>query len=397
MAGLSGGGEVAEGGAASGVGGACHAADIAGCRCADNLPSFRACHDGFFGECHCSSPEPGGIGGSPDGTCLPKQELCDQLDNDCDGVVDNGFPCRDDTLLNTATPTQAAYVAANSITQCADGSLHQVWPTSSPAAVPFRECDADVYRIRRTDEKIFYGAGLPHGIFGASANADPLLLPTPPCDDQSHNAFDLDHVIDFDARGVLHYRCKNALFRGAGELVAGSVFALAGVLDDGRSIVVRGMDGNGSGSQYAVISKTGEELSRFPPPGMFVGNPTVTGALPLSEATSIEGDVAYVALGRRYYPDGETSRSEVMIYEVDAYSIWRFVRRLEANWNAGDPLVVFADGTLLLLTADPDSQSSQQRLVEYLPNNTTRTAWRESSAGFKLAFDAQLIVGPRRH
>lgn len=382
-------GEEAVGGAGDaagpGSGGACHTADVAGCRCPDRLPSYRLCEDGAFGRCHCGPMEQLGAGGAEDETCLPEAEVCDGLDNDCDGLVDDGYPCPDDSVWSTARPTQAAYLVGElDSAECSRDTLHQVWPGLSDAPIEARACRARSYRIRRSDSRVFYAGDPFSGIWLASAVADPVAQPTPPCIDP----MDLGSGFDFDEKGVIHYLCRNALVRGSGEVVAGAIGAIAGVLDDGRSIVTR--SGELVNDQYAIISSNGEELSRFPPPGFYAG-----AAEPLPRATSIEGRQAYVALSRGHRAADETMRSEIIVYRVDAESSWRFVRRTDVEPSSVS-VTVFADGTILTLVRDFSTSALAHKVVAYLPDNTTKLVWQEDHASFKLKIGPSLYVGPAR-
>ncbi len=65
----------------------------------------EVCDSGLPGECQAGTPICNDTGASPLPDCVqnnqPVPELCDGLDNDCDGAIDNGFPVGDPCTAGT--------------------------------------------------------------------------------------------------------------------------------------------------------------------------------------------------------------------------------------------------------------------------------------------------------
>jgi hypothetical protein len=377
-------------GGSSGMAGECGVGDIAGCSCSGGRAGYRPCTNGSFGTCVCTDTGTGGLGGmagtagaggfaggagtsasgNGGGTgCIPDVEWCDGRDNDCNGVTDDHFACRDDAVRNTRPFTRSVYFAGDGQSGYA---LQQVWPTVSRSSRTGFNTYASWYQFRRTDDALFYGATFSGILRDVAGTSDPAE-PTPSCTGLSYTGF------GFDGRAMLHYRCGSSLRRGNGELVADSIVAISGVFDDGRVLALRSVGSVGnSASVYVVIDANGVELIRFPATGFFTGS-----MVPRFDGTSVDGNVAYLLLNRRY--DQETD--EIVVYMVDEASRFRLVRRRVVP-DLGVAELAVSDGTIFV--------QDDELIRAYLPDNTTRIVWRAAEAilVYPTVFTEQLLVGP---
>jgi hypothetical protein len=382
----SGGAGGRAGSGSGGMSGECGIGDIAGCSCSGGRAGYRPCANGSFGVCVCADAGSGGMagtagagglaggagasgsGGGGGAGCIPDIEWCDGRDNDCNGIPDDHFACRDDAVRNTRPFTASVYFAGDS----QDGyAVQQVWPTVSRSYRSEFNTYANWYQFRRTDDELFYGAtfyGILRDVPGTTDPAEPI----PSCTSTtvSYTGF------GFDGRGALHYRCGTSLRRGSGELVADPIAAISGVFDDGRVLVLRSVGTNES--VYVVLDANGVELVRFPATGFFTGS-----MVPRFDGTSVDGNVAYLLFNRRY--DQETD--EIVVYMVDEASRFRLVRR-RAVPDLGVAELAVSDGTIFVQEAE--------LIRAYLPDNSTRIVWREAEAIFvyTTVFSEQLLVGP---
>jgi hypothetical protein len=308
-----------------------------------------------------------GSAGNGGGTgCIPDVEWCDGRDNDCNGIADDHFACRDDTVRNTRTFTRAVYFAGDGQSGRA---IQQVWPTVSRRSITSFNTYATWYHFRRSDDTLFYGATF-YGILRDVAGTTDPAEPIPTCASMSYTGF------GFDGQATLHYRCGSSLLRGNGELVADPIVAISGVFDDGRVLALRSVGTNAS--VYVLIDPNGLELIRFPATGFFTGS-----LEPVFDGTSVEGNIAYLAMNRRY--DQETD--EIVVYMVDEASRFRLVRRRVVQ-DLGVAELAVSDGTIFVQEAE--------LIRAYLPDNTTRIIWRAAEAihVHPTPFTEQLLVGP---
>ena len=356
--------------------GECGIGDVAGCRCEGAIPGYRTCQGGGFGECTCPDAGQGGAGGATNDDCIPDPEWCDGLDNDCNGVVDDHFACRDDDVHEAFTKpyTGGIYLTGTGL----DGgntarALQQFWPRLSPSYLHDFDSYADKFRFRRSDGELFYSATF-SGVLHATPGKD---TPEPSlCGGKSGLA---RAGFDFSAENSLYYQCQTSLYRGNEQLVADGIAVIAGVFDDGRSLVTRALDYDNA--VYSVIDRDGEELNRFPPAGFYTGSLQV-----VPYGTSFDGDVAYTLLVRTY----DQVTTELLLYAIDEQSTFRLVRRRIVP-SLGFTQLALSDGSIFV--------SDAAFVRAYLPDNSERVAYR-ATEGILLRpadsqYRAQLVPGPR--
>jgi hypothetical protein len=337
----------------------------AACTCRDGSPGTERCAaDGSFAACACT---PGTACAEP-----ASDEYCDGLDNDCNGVVDDGEVCPDATVASTVPLAGGVYFQGTLAEgSCAD-AIERFWPSQDPAFTRNDDCYVQHYQFRRSDHALYFQAVF-EGLHLVQGNAHPIVA-TPPCDAMVGR-------FDFDAAGTLHYQCGATVYRAGGTIAAQDIDQLVGVLDDGRMLVTRR---GAVVEEYAVLDAAGAELSRPSLAGF-------TGALVvLPDASTVAGDRAYVAY-RRHLAFG---RQEIVVFSVDEHSAWHRVRRVEIAALEAAQLVT-SDGTVFLRGYDPDNPTdATERILAYLPDGTTRVAWREVDSMVKAHIGNQLLIGP---
>lgn len=352
-----------------GGGGPCGLGDVQGCRCDDQVLGHRDCVSGAFGDCNCQAFVPDVV--MPG--CVSKPEVCNQLDDDCDGVVDEQFACPDASVKNTQPFGRGVYLGGHTSSQCGSSLLQRFWPTLAPNYVGGLSCSVSQLSFPEFDEGLYFVSA---GVYRKTSAPTPTKLPTPACFALSMQS------IGFDGAGTLHYACAGILRRGDGEVLTGSVGNIVAVLSDGRVIVTRG--GPTSDSQFVVLGRDGSELARFPPYGMFSGRVS-----PAPASASTAGNRAYVGLTRSFQQNGQ-GPLEILVYAVDEDSTFRMVRRLAMPSSFGSYVVV-SDGTVFAYSLP----TVNRNVTAYLPNDTTKVAWKDTDTpAFQTGNDRTLLVGP---
>lgn len=352
----------------------CRVGDVAGCSCADVVPGYRTCQDGMFSECTCPE-QVQSAGGAASNDCIAETEWCDGHDNDCNGLTDDHFACRDDLVSSAFTRAFAGGVyfkGRSSDAGCDSAALQQFWPELSVDYLHGFRCYADRYRFRKSDGALFYSA-TSGGIVRDTPTTD--VFQAASCGSGSPQA-----SFDFTADDLLYFQCQSALVRGdPAELVADGVDELAGVFDDGRSLITRKL---GPDSYvYSVVAVDGTELNRFPPAGFYTGSLETR---PLS--TTVVDNIAYTLLLRTY----DQVKREILLYAIDEQSIFRLVRRRIVP-SFGFTELALSDGTIFVYDA--------KLIRAYLPNNEDVVAYRASEGIFVAPddsrFTATMLTGPR--
>lgn len=340
------------------------------CTCTDGTAGTQACRpDGRLAACSCAASS---------GACPPvrSQEYCDGLDNDCNGVVDDGEVCPDPAVAGTMSFTGGVYFLGDAGPGSFD-ELQRFWPTLVPTPLTsFPVGFTNALRFRRSDAALYYQATFT-GISQRTSSAPDPVIATPPCGNMVGEHF------DFDAFNTLYYVCDDAVFRTpGGVMVAQPVSDLAAVLDDGRIIATRA--GAGNAVDYVVLDGAGNELSRAST-AAFAGTLT-----PVPGAATVVGNVGYVLYRREY----AIRQTELVVFRVDEHSTWTRVRRVSVP-DFGNAQLAMPDGTVYVEEHDPDNfEESTQRIIAYHPDGTSAAVWHEYDVGSIRTSGSLMAVGP---
>lgn len=357
----------------------CELGDVAGCACAGESGQ-RFCVDGSFGECRCPDPTAGvggegGVGGASVEISCDEGSSCDVADIDCRRAR---LACPSDRVAHALPFDGGIYFEGTLSEGSAErDAVTQIWP--KPRSTYFTGFGTYAGRclFRPGDDALLYH-DLVRGIVlngSSTTTEDDVVQLTPPCGDRVGDDF------AFDGSRQLHYRCADTLRRGNGELIARGVATVAGVIGDGRSVVVP----EAPSAAYAVLAADGTELGRLYPADSFTGHITL-----LPRATTARASTAYVAFLREYEPG-----AEVVVYVIDEESRFRLLRRAPVN-GIGSAQLVVSDGTFLVREYDPTS-SGDQRVYAYLPGGSKRVVWREAETLYVRAHgDGGLLPGRAR-
>ncbi len=318
---------------------------------------------------------------APDTSCTnPETEWCDGRDNDCDGVVDNGEVCPDDSVQHTDSFGDGVYFLGTTAEgSCGASALQQFWPSLDTDYYEGFDCHANRFAFEPTSNRLYYHATF-HGIqrnTTSGADSDPVVE-TPPCGENVGADF------GFDGQGRLYYRCSDTLRRENGELLAQPINQLVATLDDGRTVVTRASN-QASGDAFVVLDEQGQAIARLDPRDRFVGT---LEALPGSASTA--GDKAYVLFERTW---GQDNR-EYVAFRLTTDNDWQRMRRLEVDQFGRVPLVI-SDGTVFVNERDPNT-TFDNRIAAYHTDGQREVVWREANASeVKQHGGELLLVGPK--
>jgi hypothetical protein len=303
----------------------------------------------------------------------PAVEACNGTDDDCDARVDEGEICPDTTVRNTVPFTRGIWYT-HSTSTCGRQQLLQLWPRFDTSFTHSGfDCYANWWIFRPSDDAVFYAATF-RGIYQHSSTTPPgTVLSTPPCEPGG--------PFGFDATNRLYYQCGMSLRRNAGELLSTDISRLLVVMADGRTLVQRG-------STLAVLGSDGGTLATYDPAATYAGRLTL---LPLSG--SVSGDDGLIAYAREL----TGSPSELVVLRVDASNVFRQVRRIPMTGGigVGTSLLVISDGSVFVMERDPATTFDYQ-VRRYAPDGTNAVIWREAETTFGVHGDRQMLPGPRR-
>jgi hypothetical protein len=263
--------------------------------------------------------------------------------------------------------------------------VQRFWPTRAHTYYA-GFANVEYFAFRPSDGQLFYSY-FPYGIYIDDAvGPGDSSVPSPPCLPQADSPF-LTDIVDppfgFDAAGTLYYNCEGIRY-GDGQLIR-SAGTLAGVLADGRTVVVVG-DADGS-IHFAAVGTDGQVISELP-------SPTVSDTwVPLASATTVIGNDAFVLLSRS---TGPITSSELTAYRLNPQSAWLPVRSWPTT-HYGLQLVI-PDGTIFVWEEDTAREGTGEaifyRVLALLPDGTETVAWRTGDSPGAETSAPQMLVGP---
>src|SRR5690606_29889938 len=197
----------------------------------------------------------------------PGIEVCNDIDDDCDGVVDDGNVCPGDVVQNTKPFNGGVWYTA-STGQCGDERVLQFWPELNEDTF-YSEfpCYSAQWQFRPTDGALFvYDSQGSGAVVRHHQGEDWEIVETPGCSP--------NFSYYFDGQDQLHYICQaftttKELRRGAtGELVRSDVEQFYQVTADGRMLVRLA-------SQLTLLDADGDIIDVYDPSAGFSGSMTL--------------------------------------------------------------------------------------------------------------------------
>lgn len=278
----------------------------------------------------------------------PEDEWCDGRDNDCDGVVDNGHVCPDDTVAFVEPFNGGVWFGGYA---AAGAAIQRFWPSlnnhyrlvSGHRGSVFRPSDNALYSTTHV---------------GLHSEAGEPAIPTPPC-------IWLTIPFRFDVEDRAYYACDNTLFRDGAPFVSDVAWVEA-VLPSGRAVIVRS-----DMRTFTLIDADGTELTR-----PFPSNDWSGAFAPLASSSSVQGERAWL-MALRTFSDAST---ELVVLRVDANTEeWNVVRRLPMMGHIGNARIALPDGHVLLEREDAKT-FYEVEFVDIPPDGPPRIIWREIEA-----------------
>ena len=299
----------------------CTSGTAAPCGCAMGR-GFRYCTEtGWSADCEC--PVPPGVatdGGTdfPDASlpCTGDPEWCDGADNDCDGLIDEGYVCPDSTV-HAALPFSGTVYGYFEYcdTTCYHYSFFPIAP-AMPDESP-READVEIDRTARVlfrpDGELAY-LDSEGTVWRIAEGADPEI-PTPPC-------FSGVPWFDFDGAGRFYYLCGTTVRRGNGEIVHAALPSSPDLFDDSRVLASGRIIARVGSNAHVILELDGTTSAPWSPTGW---SGTMIFANYVYD-TQVQGESAFLVY-RRTYRGG--TRNELVIFRADgAAHTFTLMRRI---------------------------------------------------------------------
>ena len=294
--------------------------------------------------------------GTP-GEPAPHEE-CNSLDDDCDGLVDDGEICPDTTVRH-AVPyfRSVSYIAQQgeeASWSCGRDGQFRFWPHYVGGGVGTPACGCEIDHRFFNDAidsslRLTMSAG---GIFECESGRLTAVA-VEPCAPRGR--------IGLSVATGLNYVCSSTVYR-EGVPIVGPVDDLLAVLANGRVVVRRG-------SSVDVVDSDGGLLESLDLSERYEGTMTL-----LPTAGYDDQDHAYL-VAFRTLPD-ETR--EIVVLVVDPMSRIRQVRRLPVT-DIDDSTAVLAlsDGAVFAMLPDPDVPG-KNLIRRHAPDGTVGVVWRET-------------------
>ncbi len=321
-----------------------------------------------------------GAGGN-DACPIKDEEWCDGVDNDCNGVIDDGHICPDSTVAHTDSFSGGVYLLTSTSSEGPAPAIYRFWPTPAATYYSGFESDADAFVFRAIDNGLYYTSSSKGLLKDLAGDPPDEVVPTPPCNEGADAWFARNPNFGFDASNTVYYQCRDTLLRGNGSVVAEGIDRLTAVLADGRSIVTaRSLVGRGN--DFVVFDADGVELTRLNPRAEYLGS-----LLADPNSTTVSGNKAYVTFQRFR----DLGPNEIMAYRLTENNDWELMRRVPMPYLETWKILV-SDGTLFVRTVDPIPYRTV--ITAYPPNGMSTVVWRAADQAVVGDGGFQLLVGP---